>query len=236
MKPYSEHAEKAVDLRPLRSDAAEPLHSSQRMLVDLHAEDTALLLDELNHRIRNLLAMIEAAVRQTQSPNVEDYRAKLMARISGLRGLFEVIGRSDGSIVALAELIEQTMRPFCANGARVLAAGPNVHLDARLALALHLAFHVLATNAQKYGALSSRFGAVRIGWHIRQVSGAARKLAIVWSEHGGPEVKQPRHRGFGARFITRALEGYGEVQLDFNATGVGCYMLIDVDSRSQSCA
>jgi two-component sensor histidine kinase len=62
------------------------------------------------------------------------------------------------------------MRPFCANGARVLAAGPNVHLDARLALALHLAFHELATNAQKYGALSSRFGAVRIGWHIRQVS------------------------------------------------------------------
>ena len=56
--------------------------------------------------------MIEAAVRQTQSPNVEDYRAKLMARISGLRGLFEVIGRSDGSIVALAELIEETMRPF----------------------------------------------------------------------------------------------------------------------------
>jgi two-component sensor histidine kinase len=90
---------------------------------------------------------------------------------------------------------------------------------------------------RKYGALAHRFGAVRIGWHIRQVSGAARKLAIVWSEQWrtGGEADLDTTR-FWSRFITRALEGYGVVRLDFNATGVGCYMLIDVDGRSQSCA
>jgi hypothetical protein len=66
---------------------------------------------------------------------------------------------------------------------------------------------LLAANAKKYGALSSALGRVKIEWKVRHVLGAPRKLAIVWTEHGGPEVQRPRHRGFGSRLIKRALDG-----------------------------
>jgi two-component sensor histidine kinase len=121
------------------------------------------------------------------------------------------------------------MRPYSANGAQVLAAGPDVELEPSLALALHLVLHELAANAKKYGALSSPLGHVKIGWTIRHLPGAPRKLAIAWSEHGEPEVQRPQHHGFGSRLIKRALDGYGGVRLDFNRTGLACFMLIDLD-------
>jgi two-component sensor histidine kinase len=133
------------------------------------------------------------------------------------------------SPLGLAELLEQTTRPYSANGAQVLAAGPDLELQPSLALALHLVFHELAANANKYGALSSPLGRVKIDWKIRHVPGAPRKLAIVWTEHGGPEVQRPQHRRFGSRLIKRALDGYGGVRLDFNHTGLACFMVIDLD-------
>jgi two-component sensor histidine kinase len=89
------------------------------------------------------------------------------------------------------------------------AAGPDVELEPPLALALHLVFHELAANASKFGALSLPLGLVKIEWKVRPVPGAARKLAIVWVERGGPEVKHPPHAGFGSRLIKTALEGHG---------------------------
>jgi two-component sensor histidine kinase len=98
-----------------------------------------------------------------------------------------------------------------------------------LAFALHLVFHELATNANKYGALRSSLGRVKIEWKIRQIPDAPRKLAIVWTEHGGPEVKHPRHWGFGSRLIRTVLNGYGGARLDFNKTGLACFLLVDLD-------
>src|SRR6267154_4768570 len=104
---------------------------------DLDGNGLALLLAELDHRIRNLLTMIEAAVKQTHSTSVEDYRAKLMARITGLYGFCEFTSHYSGRL-GLAQLLEQTMRPHCANGAQVVAVGPDVEVEQHLALALHL--------------------------------------------------------------------------------------------------
>jgi two-component sensor histidine kinase len=195
---------------------------------DLDENGMALLLGELDHRIRNLLMMIEAAVKQTHSTSVEDYRTKLIARITGLYG-FCVFTSHYGSMLGLAQLLEQTVRPYSANGAQILAAGPEVELEPSLARALHLVFHELATNTNKYGALSSPLGYVKIEWKIRHVPGDPRKLAIVWTEHGGPEVKHPRHSGFGSRLIKTVLGGRGGVRLDFNRTGLACFMLVDLD-------
>src|SRR5258708_287014 len=125
---------------------------------DLGGSGVALLLAELDHRIRNLLTTIEAAVKQTHSTTVEDYRAKLIARITGLYSFYE-FPRHYGRGLGLAQLLEQSMRPHSANGAQVLAAGPDVELEPHLALALHL-----AANASKFGALSSRLGSVDIEW------------------------------------------------------------------------
>jgi two-component sensor histidine kinase len=94
---------------------------------------------------------------------------------------------------------------------------------------LHLVFHELATNAIKYGALSSVAGSVDISWNVRATGTGRQTLAIMWTEQGGPQVAQPQRRGFGSRLITRALREYGNVCLDFDESGVACYMLIDLD-------
>jgi two-component sensor histidine kinase len=197
--------------------------------MDLARGDFALLLGELDHRMRNLLAVVEAMIRQTRSATVEDYRAKVMARLSGFRGLQWIIDRSGGNAISLAEVIEQTMRPYCADGTEVLAAGPDLNVEARLAVALHLVFHELAVNATKYGALSASGGSVSIRWEIRCTTGVARQLAIAWTEHGGPEVAHPRERGFGSRLFTRALASHGEMEVEFKSTGLVCGMLLDLD-------
>lgn len=194
----------------------------------LNENGVALLLGELDHRIRDLFTMIEATIKQTHSTSVEDYRAKLMARITGLYSFCQFAGHYSRRL-GLAQLLEQTMRPYCANSAQVLAVGPDVELKPFLALALHLVFHELAANANKYGALSSPVGCVKIDWNIRHVPGATRKLGIVWIEHGGPEVKHPRRRGFGSRLIKTVLDGYGRVRLDLNGTGLACFMSVDLD-------
>jgi len=200
------------------------MHGRQSAELDLQEKSLALLLGELDHRIRNLLMVVEAAVRQTHSTSVEDYRAKLIARIAGLHEFYEFTS-PHGRMPGFAELVDQTFRPYSANDAQILATGPDLQLE----LALHLVLHELAANAKKYGALSSPLGRVKIEWKIRQVPSAARKLAILWTEHGGPEVQRPRHRGFGSRLIKRALDGYGGVRLDFNSMGLTCFMLIDLD-------
>jgi two-component sensor histidine kinase len=132
-------------------------------------------------------------------------------------------------MLGLAELIGPTVRPYAANDDQVLAAGPDLELEPPMAFALHLVFHELATNAKKYGALSSPFGRVKIEWKLRHVADVPRKLAVVWTEQGGPEVKAPHYRGFGSRLIRTALEAYGGVRLDFDSTGLACFMLIDLD-------
>jgi two-component sensor histidine kinase len=123
----------------------------QRLSAESDLDENALgvLVGELNHRIRNLLMMIEAAVKQTHSTNVEDYRAKLITRITGLYGCCEFTSQH-GRVLGLAQLLEQTMCPYSTNSAQVLAAGPDVELEPSLALALQLVFHELATNANRY--------------------------------------------------------------------------------------
>ncbi|MGY0569847.1 sensor histidine kinase [Bradyrhizobium sp. RDM12] len=195
----------------------------------MNGEGLPLLLQEVNHRIRNLLAMIEAVLGQTESRIVHDYRQKVIARISGLSDFYEVMYRSDTGRIRLAELLEQTMRSCCARSGQVVLGGPDVELGSQLALWLHLVVHELATNARKYGALSSTGGTVNLTWEVQQTLGAAGKLALVWYEAGGPEVKQPKRRGFGSRLITKALDQYGDVQLHFGPAGVACSMLINLD-------
>jgi two-component sensor histidine kinase len=196
---------------------------------DVNEEGVALLLGELDHRMRNLLMMIEAIVRQTESTDVEDYRSTLMRRIRGLYEFYQITSRTN-RMLGLADLLEHTMRPYAANGtAQVLAAGHDHELKPPLALALHLAFHELATNSKKYGALSSPGGRVKIEWEIGHLLDAPRKLAIVWTEEGGPDVRAPQRHGFGSRLIEKLLAGYGSVRLDFRSSGLSCFMLIDLD-------
>jgi two-component sensor histidine kinase len=197
--------------------------------LDLDQDGLAMVVDGIHRQIHYLLVMIEAMIRQTTAASVEDYRAQLMTRIGAFRTPHVIPDRSRGHSLKMTDLIERTLHPYCTTGGRVIVSGPDLLLAPKLSFALHLIFSELALNAKKYGSLSCSCGQFEIQWRVRSVAGASRKLAVVWSENGGPEVKRPRCRGFGTQLLKRAIEGYGAVQLYFNKTGLACSMLIELD-------
>jgi len=215
------------------------MHRKAFAELDLDEKSVPLLLREFDHRIRNLLTVIGATVMQTESSSVEDYQAKLMEPISRLLSFHQEKGRPYAQR-ELKALIEQTLRPFCADSAQIVASGPDFLLESRLALALYLVFHELALNSKKYGSLGSSSGCVEAAWNIKNARSGGRKLFILWSEQGGPEVKRPRHHGFGLRLINSALQGYGRARFAFHPSGLACLMIIDLrvplDRRHQVCA
>lgn len=122
----------------------------------------------------------------------------------------------------MADVLSSTLAPHCSNGDRAKISGPRLALDGRRAHALTLALHELATNAAKYGALSTDTGWIDISWTVD--NGA---LDFMWREHDGPPVVAPERRGFGSRLISRnlGLAFGGKVDLDFKADGLTCRLV-----------
>ena len=110
---------------------------------------------------------------------------------------------------------------------RILLAGPDIILEPRFALSLHMIFHELATNASKHGALTSTSGVVEVIWNVL-IDGSNQALAVQWREQGGPEVTKPQHKGFGMRLISKALTG-AKVDMDFAPAGLVCRLLVEID-------
>ena len=187
-----------------------------------------LLAKELQHRIRNLLTVVQCFVKNTEASTADDYRVALMARLVNLSDAYNLIESARENRISLAELLERTLMPHATFlKDRLLVAGPDIVLEPRLALSLHMIFHELATNASKHGALTCRSGAVEVFWNIRPV-GEGHALAVQWREHGGPEVRKPRHKGFGLRLISNVLSG-AQVNIDFAPAGLLCRLLVEID-------
>jgi two-component sensor histidine kinase len=187
-----------------------------------------LLVGELQHRIRNLLTVVQCLVNQTEATTPDGYRAALNDRIAALSDAYSLIEYARERRVSLTELVARTLKLYAAvRKDRVYIAGPHVALEPRPALSLHMIFHELATNAGKHGALSSASGRVEVLWDFLS-DGADRRLAVQWSERGGPEVCLPKHEGFGLRLIKRALPD-ARVEMDFDPAGFVCRILIGAD-------
>ena len=187
-----------------------------------------LLARELQHRIRNLLTVVQCFVNNTEANTADDYRVALTARIVNLSDAYNLIESARENRVSLAELLERTLKPhvtFLRD--RILIAGPDIVLEPRLALSLHMIFHELATNASKHGALASTSGAVEVLGDVRS-DGEDHALAVQWREHGGPKVRKPRHKGFGLRLISKVLSG-AQVEMDFAPAGLLCRLLVEID-------
>ena len=216
-------------MRPTISDSFERATAVPRYEV-AHSERNAsleLLVRELQHRIRNLLTVVQCFVNNTEANTADDYRVALTARIVNLSDAYNLIESARENRVSLVELVEQTLKPhvtFLRD--RILIAGPDIVLEPRLALSLHMIFHELATNASKHGALTSTSGAVEVLWDIRP-DGEGHALAVQWREHGGPEVLKPRHKGFGLRLISKVLSG-AQVDMDFAPDGLLCRFLVEI--------
>ena len=159
------------------------MHDKALAELDLDEKGVPLLLREFEHRMRNLLTVLGATVMQTKSSSVEDYQAKLMEPISRLLHFHQEKCRPYAQR-ELKALIEQTLKPFCADSARIVASGPDFLLEPRLALALYLVFHELALNSKKYGALSSSSGFVEADWNIKDARSGGDVMVVQWLRFG----------------------------------------------------
>jgi two-component sensor histidine kinase len=185
------------------------------------------LLRELNHRIKNAFALVQAIAVRTlrHSPDPEAFERAFLGRLDALARGSTLLAAADGGgkAVELRALAEAALVPHRAeDGLRL--SGPAVTVPAPTAQTLGLVLHELATNAAKYGALSVPEGRVELAWRVEAVPEEGRRLVLEWAERGGPEVRPPERRGFGRSLIERsvAYELGGTARLEFPPAGVRC--------------
>ncbi len=187
------------------------------------------LTRELNHRVKNTLANVLSIIALTKrrATEVEDFAKSLDGRIRALSATHDLLTQSDWGMTPVGALIDAELLPYAHGSDRAVSmSGPEVELAPNDALSLGLAIHELATNAAKYGALSTPGGRVSVEWRRE----ADNLLRVEWLERGGPLVSQERTRGFGTDLIERivAHELRHPVELDFDPEGVRCVLLIPV--------
>ena len=202
----------------------ESLLSVSRDITELKQaeEQQRLLALELNHRIKNVLAMVQAIASQTfrATSDPVEARAAFLDRLSALGSAQDLLTQTTLTGARMADIVAEAFRPHGREG-RVSAAGPDVDLSPRCALAMSLALHELTTNAIKYGALSADAGRVAVSWTVAP-GGDETVFVLSWMESGGPPVAPPTRKGFGSGMIQRALSGYvgGATTLSYEPTGV----------------
>jgi two-component sensor histidine kinase/PAS domain-containing protein len=197
-------------------------------------EQQRLLINELNHRVKNTLATVQAiAFQSLKSPQGERPNERFEQRLLALSKTHDVLTRDNWTSTSLQAVVSETIAPYCGADVgpeRFSVSGQEVRLSPSVVVPLSMALHELCTNAAKYGALSQPSGHVDISWQVAEKAGEQR-LVIDWTESGGPPVSEPRVRGFGTRLIERSLARQlaGDVQLRFDCNGVRCRVDIPLD-------
>jgi two-component sensor histidine kinase len=210
---------------PLR-DASGRAVGAVNMLVDiterkLSEERITLLAREVDHRSRNLLALVQATVHLTQGDTPGELKTAIEGRLQALANAHALLAQSRWAGADLRYLVAEELSPFCHEGGmRARISGPSLALEPETAQSIAIAVHELTTNAVKYGALSAPTGHVQVEWS-RLVEG---RFALVWTETGGPSVEPPTRQGFGTRVIERMIRNQlkGEVHFDWRREGLVC--------------
>jgi len=195
-------------------------------------EVRALMVDELNHRVKNTLAIVQGLAAQSFR-GIADAGPALAAfdgRLHALSTAHDLLTRESWKSADLSEVARDTLTAQGVDLARLVLDGPPVMLAPKQAVSIAMALHELATNAVKYGALSVPGGRVELVWHCNG------GLTLRWQEIGGPPVKPPARRGFGTRMIEKALayELGGTVQLDFASAGVCCTIQAPITETTEA--
>ena len=181
-----------------------------------------LLIDELNHRVKNTLAILQAIAMQTFQSASKTEREKFEGRLGALAEAHNLLSEDKWRGSGLHDVVGRVLRPYLLSSpGRVRMSGPVVPLSPRLAVVLSMILHEIATNAAKYGALSTDTGTVRLNWEII-AQGKEPKLRLKWTETGGPPVSAPSKEGFGSRLIERSVRDQlgGDAMVDFLPRGV----------------
>ncbi|MGI4800642.1 MAG: sensor histidine kinase, partial [Janthinobacterium lividum] len=187
----------------------------------------ALLLGELDHRVKNILAIVSSVVSQTLKTTTtpDAFAVEVNGRIQAIAKAHSLLTQSGQGEVLLRAILETELAPY--DSGNVVIEGPDVALTPRAGLALAMALHELVGNAVKYGALSSKSGNLAIGWSVSGPVGN-EAMSLVWTETGGPVVSEPTRRGFGTTLIERTLahELDADVTRVFAAAGLHCDIVL----------
>jgi PAS domain S-box-containing protein len=191
-----------------------------------------MLIDELNHRVKNTLATVQSIVSQAARTNgdTQAMRKAVESRLFALSRSHDLLSREKWRSAGLLDVLHDALEPFGGLDerlGRVEITGDDIRFAPKAALALAIAFNELATNALKYGAFSNEYGSIRIEWTV-EPSPTGRRLLLIWTEKEGPVVSPPLRKGFGSHVLERGLahELDGTVQLDYRTEGVVCTMKI----------
>jgi len=191
-------------------------------------ENAAMLIDELNHRVKNTLATVQSivtqAVRNNSDPQI--VRESIETRLAALSRSHDLLAREKWDGAGLRDLVREALAPFSVTEGRAerfTIEGENIRLSPKAALALGIAFNELATNAVKYGAFSNEAGTISVKWTIESKPDG-RWLRLHWRETDGPAVTPPTRKGFGSRVIEQGLphELNGTVAIEYAPGGIVC--------------
>ena len=228
----------AVHSSPVRADGR--LLYMVRVVQDITERKAAeqrqnLLIDELNHRVKNTLATVQSLASQTArgAPTPADFRERFEGRLIALSKAHDQLTVHHWESADLRELLNAGFAPYGVGPERIVLRGEDLVLRPRAALTLAMAFHELVTNAAKYGALSAAGGRIEIRWQPVEAGGDGRRmLHIEWTEQGGPPVTEPERRGFGSRLIEGSVgaELGGRARLTFAPKGLRCAFDIPLEA------
>lgn len=219
-------------ISPVRDESGDIVqHFASFVDQTAHKDDQAqskMLIDELNHRVKNTLSTVQSIVIQAFRGNTDPalIREAMESRLFALARSHDLLTEQNWGTANLRDVVARALEPFgVANGRseRFVITGDDFRLTPQATLALGIAFHELATNAVKYGAFSNEAGSIEIDWTMKP-RGEGERLLIRWREKGGPPVSGPTRKGFGSRVLERGLahELEGSVTLDYAAEGVIC--------------
>jgi PAS domain S-box-containing protein len=207
--------ERVIRVSGVTVDITERKHAEQRQ---------NLLSREVDHRGKNALALVQSIVRLTRADSIRDYSRAVEGRIAALARVHTILSLSSWEGAELSGLINEELAPFVTKDAqRVAASGPKVHLTPSTAQTLALALHELATNAAKYGALSSLTGRIALTWQLLDDS-----LELEWKEDAGPRIEKPTSRGFGTKSVIASIESqlHGRAIFDWRPEGLCCRLSV----------
>jgi two-component sensor histidine kinase len=199
-------------------------------------EHRKLLTHELEHRIKNMMAVVQAIVNQTlrHAASPQEARETIGNRLQILSRAHDMLTRTSWSAAPILEIISAATQLHGTGSNRIRVQGPDIHLKARAALALSLVLHELLTNALKYGSLSNDVGIVDLNWS-ENGNGADARFDFEWTESGGPRVEAPTRKGFGTRLIEAGVVNDlgASTKSEYRPEGVRWSMMARLDTLKE---
>lgn len=200
-------------------------------------EHQKILIGELNHRVKNTLAVVQSIASRTlnHAATTEEAQAAFLSRLVNLGRAHDVLTRENWAGASLTDIVAGAVEPHSAGGDGFRIEGPNVRLAPKAALTVAMTLYELGTNAAKYGALSGAEGRVTVNWRVVG-DGDDRHLILRWEESEGPKVAPPERKGFGSDLIERALawELGGKAHVDYQPSGVVCEFDVPIPTGRES--